>query len=283
MEFANRTWWYEFSEIPNAFDESACKTVAAKLLKRYSVLTTTWTVEKNSEWLCRAYLSAKLIMQATLTINSMEYANSRNLRVVVPYLRYYSLLSLLRSLILTLPEQQWNEGQLLEIGHDKAIRIVADHIAHLDKSTAEYLRDQDREMKSARELISYRAPSSGDSMVPDIPGFLSQCTLLAELAQFNSELLEASIIKNADPTAFALLQGYLYRLSNVKIGNHLFGDPEDAYRLDYFHRKQPHMQNLRFLMREGHVDNFFGAWSDPDEKPDVFDSDENTSIIFDIP
>ncbi len=73
------------------------------------------------------------------------------------------------------------------------------------------------------------------------------------------------------------------QLSNVSIGLRTFGDTEDAYRLDYFKRKQPHMLNIRFLMREGLVDDFFGAWSDREETDGVFNPDEMNGIIFDIP
>lgn len=283
MEFANRTWSYDFSEIPKTFSESSCEKIVAKLMKRYSILSKAWSPDKNTEWLCRSYFAAKLILQSTLTINSMEYAQEKNLRVVVPYLRYYSILSLLRALILTLPEQQWNEGKLLEIGHERAINIASDYISHIKKETAEHLRDQAKIMKSSRELVSYRAPSSGDEALPDVKGFFSLCSLLAELSQFNSELIEASINKNADPGSFELKQDQLYQLSNIEIGSHVFGDTEDAYRLDYFQRKQPRLMNLRCMMREGHVDDYFGAWCSQHEDPSKFNPDEMKNVIFDIP
>lgn len=120
-------------------------------------------------------------------------------------------------------------------------------------------------------------------MLPQTYSLLSLCSLIAELSQFNSELLEASLEKNANPDTFLLIKDHLYNLSNVEIGGYVFGDPEDAYRLDYFNRKQPHPCNLLFLMREGHVDDFFGAWCDEEVKLGNFNPDEMTGIIFDIP
>ena len=257
--------------------------VAANMLARYSKITKSWSPELNSEWLCRAYLAAKLIMQATLTINSMHYAQEKNLRVVVPYLRYYSALSLLRAVLLMLPEQSWNDGRIITLGHEKVLNIVTAHIAEFEPDFASIVKYSVQSLRASRELISYRAPSSGDVAIPDVKEFLGMCTFLAELAQFDSELIETSINKNADQRTFVILPEYLYELANVSLGPHTFGDTEDAYRLDYFRRKQPHMLNIRFLMREGHVEDFFGEWSDSGESESGFDPDEMKRVIFDIP
>lgn len=283
MNFANREWWYDFREIPVAFQEKKCGIVVANMLERYSRLTKSWSPELNSEWLCRAYLGAKLIMQATLTINSMYYAQEKNLRVVVPYLKYYSALSLLRAVLLMLPEQAWNNGRIITLGHDKVLKIVTAHIAEFEPDFAVIVEHRVRSLRASRELISYRAPSSGDSAIPDVEEFLGVCVVLAELAQLDSELIETSINKNADRKSFVILPEYLHELANVSLGSHTFGDAEDAYRLSYFRRKQSRMVNIRFLMREGHVEDFFGAWSDPEELDGVFDPIERNGIIFDIP
>ncbi len=283
MNYANREWWYDFREIPSVLNEEKCGMVVANMLTRYSKITKNWSPKLNSEWLCRAYLAAKLIMQATLTINSMHYAQEKNLRVVVPYLRYYSSLSLIRAIVLMLPEQSWNNGRIITLSHEKVLNIVAAHIAEFDSNFSSFIKHSIQSLKASRELISYRAPSSGDETIPDVKQFLGMCTFLGELAQLDSELIEISINKNADPKAFLLLPGYLYELSNVSIGPHTFGDTEDAYRLDYFSRRQSHMLNILFLMREGHVDDFFGAWAAPEETEDAFDPNEMNGVIFDIP
>jgi len=283
MNYANREWWYDFREIPSVFQEEKCGVVVASMLTRYSKITKSWSPELNSEWLCRSYLTAKLIMQSTLTINSMQYAEEKNLRVVVPYLRYYSALSLIRAVALMLPEQAWNNGRIITLGHEKALNIVVAHIAEFDSSSASFVKHNVQSLRASRELISYRAPSSGDKAIPDITQFLGMCTFLAELAQLDSELMEASITKNADPNTFVILDEYMYDLATVSLGPHNFRDTVDADRLNYFKRKQPHMRNIRFLMREGHVEDFFGAWTDPEETEGSFDPDEMNGVIFDIP
>lgn len=283
MDFANKKWLYDFSEIPTTLNEASCKRVANRLHARYTKVAKNWSVELNTEWLCRSYLSAKLIMQATLTTNSMEYAKSRNLRVAVPYLRYNSILSLIRALILTLPQYDWENGELLKIGHTQAIRQAADYIAKFDNSVSEIFLDNALSMKASRELISYRAPSSGDNMLTDIKSFLSLSSLIAELCQFNSELLEASITKHAERSTFILKIDSLSKLSNIEVGGRVIGDPEDASRLDYFVRKHPGMTDIYSMMHEGHVDDYFGAWCSETENPSNFNPGEEKNIIFDIP
>jgi hypothetical protein len=283
MKYAHREWLYDYREIPSVFEENKCGTVVTNMLTRYSKITKSWSPELNSEWLYRAYLAAKLIMQATLTINSMHYAQEKNLRVVVPYLRYYSALSLIRAIVLMLPEAPWNNGRVITLGHEKVLNIAASHIAEFEPNFSSLVKHNIQTLRDSRELISYRAPSSGDEAIPGVKEFLRMCALLAELAQLDSELMETSIKKNADREAFLALPEYLYELSNVSIGQHTFGDIEDAFRLDYFRRKQPHMLNLRFLMRQDHVDDFFGAWSNPQKIEGAFDPDEMIGVIFDIP
>ena len=280
--FADRKWFYEFRELPAAFDEVEIKKVAERLLQRYAPLTKAWSAEANSEWTCRFFMAAKLIMTATLHVNAAHFAEDRNLRVVVPYLRYYAVLSLLRSVVYTLPEHSWDDGHLLTISHASAINGAVEHIRKFDKSAATAAEEEIRRLKAERELISYRAPSSGDDRVTEKNEFLSLCTLLAEVAQFNSELFEASLFKNGEPSAFQLLPGYLDKISGIEIDGHYFGDREDAYRLGYLARKYPLPANLKHLMTEGHVEDFFGAWYESDDEG-IFNPDEMQQIIFDIP
>lgn len=282
FRFASRFWWYEFVEIPALLNEQDCEKVIARLQIRYAKLTKSWAADRNSEWVCRSYMAGKLIMQATLTINAANYAAQRNLRVVVPYLKYSSLLSLLRALVLTIPEQSWKSGKLITIGHNDAIAAATLYLSELDRGIAKQVNDLAKQLKASRELIAYRAPSSGDQILPDNIGYLRYCALIAELAQLNSELLEASIDKHADRDAFVCRDVDVYDLANPSVGDHIFSDPEDAYRLTYIARKYPRMLNFQHILSEGHVEGFFGSWFDDDDRPGVFNPDGNWSIIFDI-
>lgn len=280
---AGRDWYYDFREIDVAFTEASCAKVAARLLERYSKLTKAWSTELNSEWTCRLFMAAKLVMSSTLHVNAAYFAENKNLRVVVPYLRYYSVLSLLRAVCYTLPEHEWKDGQLIQISHPAAIDGALEHLRRFDKTVAASAEAEIRELKAERELISYRAPSSGDDRISEKNRYLSLCMLLAEVAQFNSELLESSMLKHANPTHFFLLSEYAAKIASFEIDGHHFGDNEDAYRLRYLARKQPHPVNIQHLMKEGYVDDFFGAWVAKDESDELFNPDVMHSIIFDIP
>ncbi|HUW26232.1 MAG TPA: hypothetical protein VMW07_06865 [Gallionella sp.] len=248
--FAERDWYYDFREIDSAFSEASCAKVAASLLDRYSKLTKAWSAELNSEWTCRLFMAAKLVMSSTLHVNAAYFAADTNRRVVVPYLRYYSILSLLRAVCYTLPEHEWKNGQLIQIPHGKAIDGVLEYLRCFDKAVADSAETEIRELKAERELISYRAPSSGDDQVSEKNQFLQLCMLLAEVAQFNSELFESSLLTHANRAHFRLLSEYAERIASIEIDGHFFGDREDAYRLGYLARKQPHPVNMLHFMKD---------------------------------
>jgi len=282
-QYAGRQWYYDFRELNSRFAEKQCEAVSNRLLERYSLLTKSWTPERNSEWTCRLFMSAKLVMAATLHLNSLGFSEERNLRVVAPYLRYYAVLSLLRAICYTLPEHEWADGKLIQILHTAAISGAVDHLRKFDPKVSEEMHSEVRELKAERELISYRAPSTGDGQIVERNRLLALCTLLAEIAQFNSELFEASLSKHADPKAFVLLPEYAEKIASVEIDGHYFGDQEDAYRLGYLARKHPYPANIQHLMTEGHVEDFFGAWHAGEDGDDIFNPDEMWGLIFDIP
>jgi hypothetical protein len=107
LAFAGRVWRYDFRQLTTTFDEGAVTMAKDSLLQRYARLTKIWNPQQNSEWICRTYFAGKMILAATLSANSLEYAEGVNLRSVTHYLRYYTLLSLFRAVVLLLPEKRW--------------------------------------------------------------------------------------------------------------------------------------------------------------------------------
>jgi len=281
--YAGRSWYYNFKRIPKVFIEGNSIKVVQGLSKRYSALTKSWDKDVNSEWICRIYLSAKMIMTATLQLNALKYANSRNLRLVSPYLVYYSLLSLIRGIVYTLPEVKWESGKLVEISHRNAINLAIDHIASFDKTVAGNIKMEVLKAKAFRELIAYRAPSSGDLNIVLMPGIEEVAMLLAEVAQFNSEIFESSVIKNSNKSDFIFIDSYISDLSTATIEGITIVDDEDLYRLGYLKRKYPLPPNVLHIMSEGHVEDFFGAWCMTDDLDSGFDPDKGWGLIFDIP
>jgi len=81
--------------------------------------------------------------------------------VVTPYLHYYTVLSLVRAVCFTLPEHGWKGGQLIESGHARAIQGAIAHVRGFRADAAAAMEAQVEQLKTERELISYRAPSPG--------------------------------------------------------------------------------------------------------------------------
>lgn len=278
-----QSWAYPYSQLPSRFSLAAVQTVAQRMHKRYARITKEWSVERNTEWFCRVYTAAKLIMHATLTLNSMRFAKEKNLLVVVPYLTYYSYLSLLRAVVMFVPEKNWEEGQLVTLDDASAINLGTDAINAFDKSVAESFAKNIRKAKATRELISYRAPSSGYDDVLETEDVVSQCRTLAEIAQLYSEILERSFKKHSDPEDQKLLDSQLAVLYSISIGPERFRDSEDCYRVDRYLRREPKLTNLYWFFQQGHVEDFFGAWYDPEDRQDVFNPDDEFDLIFDLP
>lgn len=277
---AKRNWLYDFRQLPKVVSEPAVLKVVQSLQQQYAKRTSTWTPESNSEWLCRTYLSGKMLLSATLHFNSLQYAKAHNLRVVVNYLRYYSLLSCLRAILLLLPSQEWRSGSLGTLGHEQTINIVSDFIGQFDNEIGAWLGRVSRTEKASRELISYRAPSSGDNNLLMIDGFQNTIELLADIAQMCSEILEVSITKNANHDAFVFLGGYATTLWLQKFDEIEIGDPNDLRRADYLARKQPRPTNLLGIISEGHIEDFFGSWTNESPGGNQFDPDNNWDSIF---
>jgi len=287
--FADRDWWYDFRSFSRTFDESSVKKYSLATLTHFSKITKAWTDELNSEWLCRVYFSAKMVLSASLMLNSLEYAEDRNLRISSSYFEYYAIQSTLRAVLFTSPLSKWADGGLLKLPHKTSINAVCDIIARLDKDFSKRLKSHILNLKAFRELISYRAPSSGDSFTKaefDMD-LIELCQLLSEIAQVQSELLEVSLLKNAPGKSYVFLDEYIEQACHTEIEGHSFWDDEDQYRLDYLRRKHPWPTNIIHIMSEGHVEDFFGAWlpreDEQGEDKDAFNPDMNWGVIFDVP
>jgi hypothetical protein len=222
-------------------------------------------------------------MAATVQLNALEYAEGKNLRVVVPYLRYYSLLSTLRAVHLLLPETPWNGGGVISVSHTVVIREVLQFVATFDRGVATDMQTQIHTLKAARELVSYRAPSSGDESIAADVSLIDTCTLLSELAQYSSELLQASVERNADPSTFGLKSEFAESIAFVELGGVMFADRQDAWRLSKLTHSESRPYSIWLMISEGHVDDFFGAWAPLEEAEGLFDPERGHQVIFDIP
>ena len=111
---------------------------------------------------------------------------------------------------------------------------------------------------------------------------LELATQLAEVAQLNSELLEAALEKHCTHSNFEFLDSYIEKLSQVELVGDVHVDWEDIYRLSYLARKWPRPTSLQRTITEGHVEDFFGAWcAEEDEDENIFNPDIDHQLIFD--
>lgn len=286
MSFANREWFYTFRELDSLADSKKLDKISNVILKQYSEITKSWNKQVNSEWTCRIYLATNMILNATVLLKNAEYAGEKNLRIVIPYIEYYAVLSLLRCVVYTLPNQKWEQGKLIETSHSKAINLTCDWLSLFNKKEAQELKDLCKLLKAQRELVSYRAPASGDANLNNNYNIERICIILAELAQFNSVLLESSVKKNANPNDFVVYSKDIDKIVNINIEGVEFYDRYDAIRLDYIKRKGPYPSNIKCTMTEGQTEDYIGAWDhDEDDGSEIYYSGNpcDWQAIFDIP
>lgn len=246
--------------------------------------------ELNSEWIIRNYLSSKMIFAATVMLNSLNYSHEKNLKVVIPYLSYYSLLTCCRAFIYSVPYNIWESNivdnsekktkNFLEPTHEKVKNLTKDYLNHLDAEFAEKIHGIITELKESRELFSYKFPASGfQNNVIEFDDLIEYCGILCELAQLNSEQLQSYIFKNCvdDVEDWAIItekQIIAYKYKTII-------DNEDWYRIDYIKRIQPFPVSIYYTMTEGMVEDYFDAWLSESNSEEVFnDRDLDWRLIF---
>ena len=191
----------------------------------------------------------------------------------------------MRALVFVTPTVEWRDGEIIKLEHKKTINVACDVLAKLDKGLSEKIKNHVIYIKACRELISYRAPSSGDSSIERKMDSSAKniCEIFVELAQLQSEILESAFHKHATGS-FNFDVKYIRQVCNPEIEGNRFFDKEDAYRMDYLRRKYSIPTNICHMMSEGHVEDFFGAWCpDEEDEEDSFNPDDNWRIIFNVP
>lgn len=276
---------YEYRELGDIITEKTKQ----KIQSRFQKIVAQWNEQLNTEWVLRHYLSIKMIMSASIMLNAMDYSKEKNIRMVEPYLNYYSLLTVSRSAVFVMPEVIWNNDEIMTMTHSKIINNVSNAIGSLNKQLGIDVKDFLLTARDLRELYSYKFPASGLTSYFDdgndyYEDLIKMCTIIAETAQFYSEQLQFCLSKikdfNWDVNLKFLEKGFIFKGNKEN-----FIDNEDWYRLEYFKRKQPYPVNLYWTLREGMVDDFFGAWDclDGEDDNECFNASQNKNIIFSMP
>ncbi|NQV18796.1 MAG: hypothetical protein HQ534_09665 [Armatimonadetes bacterium] len=277
--------YFEYENMDSVFSQKEIDKSFESLSIKFSKLTKNWSKELNSQWVLRDYLAVKMILSSSILLSSVEFANEKNLRIVEPYLIYYSLLNCTRAIIYTSPFSEWNSGELFTMTHKKTINIVGDIISKYNKTKGTDVKDFINWAREYREIFSYKFPANGLTKHHlSLDETIRTCKLLCEIAQFQSKILENSLTKNFkkeyDLNSDILKIGYSYGGECFQ-----FIDDEDGYRLDYIFRKQRRPFSLHITMTEGMIEDFFGAWCPKDDfkSSEIYNPDTDWNIIFPVP
>lgn len=143
-----------------------------------------------------------MILSATVMLSSLEYCIEKNVRMSIPYLSYYSMLTCCRAVIITLPNISWNNGNdsIMDMNHSKTINSIKDCLVKLNKSYGEDIYNKINSYKNYRELFSYKFPATGIGIIDNencsYDELLHICSTLCEIAQLNTLQIEKYIRKN---------------------------------------------------------------------------------------
>ncbi len=190
--FAGLDWYYDFGETIQSADFAALNRFIISKQEHFAALAKRWDDAKNTEWVCRILCASKMILAASVMLQSLRYSHENNLRICIPYLQYYSVLYSLRALILVMPSEQWKGGKLIEQTHTKTINIACQEVSKVlpewvTPNTGDIsVKQRVMRLKAFREFISYRAPSSGDALGKYNVDVHSICRVPVEIAQMVS-------------------------------------------------------------------------------------------------
>ncbi|WP_294589947.1 hypothetical protein [uncultured Bacteroides sp.] len=274
--------YFEYKELYSNFGKKIIETRINDLRPPFTEIAKVFDIKSNTQWIIRTYLASKMILASSVLLTSAQYAKSKNLRIVEPYLLYYPLLSCARSVIFTNPHIGWSDD-LVTMTHSKTINLIGDIVAKYNKKKGDEIKKLIDWAREYREIFSYKFPANGltDHLI-NFEDVVIVCRLLCEIAQLQSAILEAAITKHVtqqyEIDEMEVIRTYLYGEKNFQ-----FIDSEDGYRLNYIQRKEARPFSIMNTMTEGMVEDFFGAWCSDIDEDDVYNPDENWRIIFPVP
>ena len=274
---------FEYKELFKNFESKKIESVINSLRQSFAAIAKNLDLTTNTQWIVRTYLASKMILASSVMLSSAEYAESKNLRIVKPYLMYYPLLSCARAVVFTNPHQEWSDD-LITMNHSKTINIIGDIVSRYDQAEGEKIKSLINKSRIYREIYSYKFPANGLQEIGlNFDKIVDICSLLSEIAQLQSAILESAVTKHSKEK-YEIDDEELSKLYSYGEEGFRFIDPDDGYRLDYIKRKVSRPYSIMNTMTEGMVDDFFEAWCSQNEAlEDVYNPDENWRIIFPVP
>jgi len=204
--------------------------------------------------------------------------------MLVPHGAYYVAYSALRSMVLTSPVAGGSLESVLQMTHSKTLNVARDILRQLEPDLADRIDLQVRRLKALRELVDYRAPTSGLAQHESVAiDYVDIARLAFEVAQLQSELRERALERRSVPRAPIIMEHAWAACVHV-IDQFEFQDEDDWYRVGYLGRKHGFPANLFHMISEGHVDDVMIAWGPDDSSEEKqFLPDDRTVQLFDLP
>lgn len=257
----------EYAEL-YLFEEKQIKKYCEWVKRQYTPIVKSWNISVNTYWTAKYYLATKFLYMTNLLQHSLEFAREKNLKITIPYLIYYSLLTASRSLIYTAPNDDYSLDKVRN--HENIINMTADIIAKISKEESIEYKTTINTAKDNRELFSYKFPASGLRLINDNSDkAFKQIDLVRELAVLNSQILDVKLDKLKDKSVFEIdgtCGSVFYNLFEFK--NKL--DNDDYYNSGYIARKIKRPQPLNFMISEGIEEDFSLHWEPEDDNDDLF-------------
>ncbi|MCA8355047.1 hypothetical protein [Burkholderia cepacia] len=280
------TYCYTYDELPRQADLAMIQSYCINRRSLFAPIAKSFDVDANSHWILRHYLAIKFATAANMLAGSAAYAYEHNLMLGVPYFNYYSVLNACRAFLLTSPQVVWQGEKTVKMTHQNILNRTADYMRSLDPERMPEWRTQLEELREHRELFSYRFPLSGPELAGnralDVEAATSLGRLIAELASLNSECLDAALrkyssmelsVRSIDDHDWATV----YALAGVPKR-----DPSDQLRLRKFVQGWRTVAPLEVMTTDGLLDDVYGTWCDPEDRPGMFDPDDTSKLILNL-
>ncbi|NCB48502.1 MAG: hypothetical protein EOM55_02640, partial [Clostridia bacterium] len=187
---------YEYRKLFSKFSTNELNKFKTSIQEQFQKII--WNDETYSEWKARTYFSIKMCLSATIMLSSLYYSMDKNLKVVEPYLLYYSLLNSSRAFLSLNPNENWNNGEMLKNSHSKIINSSASYAQLLNKEFSTNFKRDFLSLRDYRESFSYKFPSDGLGIfkgVSNIGMVEEYCIILLEITQYSSEILSKVFLK----------------------------------------------------------------------------------------
>nr|WP_166179443.1 hypothetical protein [Altererythrobacter segetis] len=275
---------YDYEELPRQAVLTQIQTYCTDRRRQFAPIAKAFDVEANSQWVLRHYLAIKFATAANMLAGSAAYAREHNLMLGVPYFNYYAVLNACRAFLLTSPQVIWEGEKTVEMTHQNILNRTADYMRTLDPNRMTTWRSKLEELRERRELFSYRFPLSGTelagerSMDVEEPVLLGR--LIAELACLNSECLDAALRKHSSMELAVRSIGDHELATAYELAGVSTPDPSDRYRLGKFVDGWKTVAPLEVMTSDGLMDDVYGTWCDPEDRPGMFDPDETNGLIL---